>query len=63
MAIEFLQAKIISRAKSARGVPAHVAYRACEIVYDEQAKRTFDYSKKTSVLESFLVNSAGNNLE
>ena len=42
MAIEFLQAKMISRAKSARGVPAHVAYRACTAIYDEQEKRTFD---------------------
>ncbi len=63
MAIEFLRAQVLTRGKNARGVPAHVAYRSCSRVYDEQANRTFDYSNKKSVLDSFLINAGGNTLE
>ena len=63
MAIEFLKAQVLTRGKNLRGVPAHMAYRSCSRVYDEQAERTFNYTKKKSVLDSFLVNAGGNTLE
>lgn len=63
MAIEFLRAQVLTRGINARGVPAHMAYRSCSRVYDEQANRTFDYSNKKSVLDSFLINAGSNSLE
>lgn len=63
MAIEFLRAQMVTRGKDLRGAPAHLAYRNCSRIYDERADRTFDYSNKKSVLDSFLVNAGDNTLE
>ena len=63
MSIEFLRAQVLTRGKNIRGVPAHMAYRSCSKVYDERADRTFNYTNKTSVLDSFLMNAGGNTLE
>lgn len=64
MAIEFLRAQVLTRGgKNIRGVPAHMAYRSCSKIYDERADRTFNYTGKNSVLDSFLINAGGNTLE
>lgn len=64
MAIEFLRAQVLTRGgTNIRGVPAHMAYRSCSKIYDERADRTFNYTGKNSVLDSFLVNAGGNTLE
>ncbi len=64
MAIEFLRAQVLTRGgANLRGVPAHMAYRSCSKIYDERADRTFDYTAKNSVLDSFLINAGNNTLE